>query len=33
MGLKSIHGTYLSDEWKDGANTYLGTTISGYPNL
>ena len=33
MGLKSIHGTYLSDEWKNGANTYLGTTISGYPNL
>ncbi|EME81076.1 uncharacterized protein MYCFIDRAFT_27132 [Pseudocercospora fijiensis CIRAD86] len=33
MGLKSINGTYLSDEWKDGANTYLGTTISGYPNL
>lgn len=33
MGLKSIHGTYLSDEWKDGANTFLGTTISGYPNL
>lgn len=33
MGLKSINGTYLADEWKDGANTYLGTTISGYPNL
>lgn len=33
MGLKSINGTYLQDEWKDGANTYLGTTISGYPNL
>jgi hypothetical protein len=33
MGLKSINGTYLADEWKASANTYLGTTISGYPNL
>lgn len=33
MGLKSIHGTFLKDEWKEGAHTYLGTTISGYPNL
>lgn len=29
MGLKSMHGTYLKDEWKAAANTYLGTTISG----
>jgi cation diffusion facilitator CzcD-associated flavoprotein CzcO len=33
MGLKSINGTYLQDEWKAAANTYLGTTISGYPNM
>jgi hypothetical protein len=33
MGLKSINGTYLKDEWKSSANTYLGTTISGYPNM
>ena len=33
MGLKSINGTYLQDEWKSAANTYLGTTISGYPNM
>lgn len=33
MGLKSIHGTYLGDEWKSAAQTYLGTTISGYPNM
>ncbi len=33
MGLKSINGTYLADEWKSSANTYLGTTISGYPNM
>lgn len=31
MGLKSINGTYLQDEWKASANTYLGTTISGKP--
>ena len=33
MGLKSITGTYLKDEWKASANTYLGTTIHGYPNM
>ncbi|RFU25210.1 hypothetical protein B7463_g11132, partial [Scytalidium lignicola] len=33
MGLKNIHGTAVRDEWKQAANTYLGTTISGYPNL
>jgi len=33
MGLKSINGTTLNDEWKSAANTYLGTTISGYPNM
>jgi cation diffusion facilitator CzcD-associated flavoprotein CzcO len=33
MGLKSIHGTTLQDEWKSAANTYLGTTVSGYPNM
>lgn len=33
MGLKSINGTYLQDEWKNAANTYLGTTIAGYPNM
>jgi len=33
MGLKSINGTYLKDEWKAAANTFLGTTISGYPNM
>jgi len=33
MGLKSIHGTTLQDEWKKAAYTYLGTTISGYPNM
>ncbi|KIW29677.1 uncharacterized protein PV07_05473 [Cladophialophora immunda] len=33
MGLKSINGTTLHDEWKEAAYTYLGTTISGYPNM
>ncbi|KAL3421931.1 HK97 family phage prohead protease [Phlyctema vagabunda] len=33
MGLKSIHGTTLKDEWKKAATTYLGTTVSGYPNM
>ncbi|ROV98801.1 hypothetical protein VPNG_08379 [Cytospora leucostoma] len=33
MGLKSIHSTELSTEWLAAANTYLGTTVSGYPNM
>ncbi|GAD96066.1 steroid monooxygenase (CpmA), putative [Paecilomyces variotii No. 5] len=33
MGLRSINGTNLEDEWKAGAYTYLGTTVSGYPNM
>jgi|SRR5688572_3288410 hypothetical protein len=33
LGLKSIHGTELQKEWIPGAKTYLGTTVSGYPNM
>jgi cation diffusion facilitator CzcD-associated flavoprotein CzcO len=33
MGLKSINNTNLHDEWKAAANTYLGMTVSGYPNM
>ncbi|OJJ34693.1 hypothetical protein ASPWEDRAFT_39769 [Aspergillus wentii DTO 134E9] len=33
MGLKSIKGTTLQNEWKTGLNTYLGTTVHGYPNM
>ena len=33
MGLRSVKGTDLGDEWKAAANTYLGTTVSGYPNM
>lgn len=28
MGLKSVKGTYLKDEWKRAAYTYLGMIIS-----
>ncbi|KAF2098477.1 HK97 family phage prohead protease [Rhizodiscina lignyota] len=33
MGLKSIKDTDLKTEWKSAANTYLGTTVGGYPNM
>ncbi|KAE8151914.1 hypothetical protein BDV25DRAFT_83833 [Aspergillus avenaceus] len=33
MGLQSIHGTALQDEWKPGVFTHLGMTVSGYPNM
>lgn len=33
MGLKSINSTELASEWAVAANTYLGTTVSGYPNM
>ncbi|RDW65757.1 flavin-containing monooxygenase [Aspergillus mulundensis] len=33
LGLKSIDGTSLEEEWAPGAQTYLGTTVSGYPNM
>ncbi|KAL3477429.1 hypothetical protein BJX99DRAFT_257458 [Aspergillus californicus] len=33
MGLRSIHGTPLKEEWKDCVTSYLGVSISGYPNL
>ncbi|CRG86871.1 hypothetical protein PISL3812_03883 [Talaromyces islandicus] len=33
LGLESIQGAKLQDEWISGANTYLGTSISGYPNM
>ncbi|KAI3398944.1 hypothetical protein diail_8267 [Diaporthe ilicicola] len=33
MGLKSILSTELESEWKAAANTYLGLTVSGYPNM
>ncbi|KAI1173983.1 hypothetical protein F4777DRAFT_414431 [Nemania sp. FL0916] len=33
LGLESINGTKLEEEWKDGAKTYLGMTVNGYPNM
>lgn len=33
MGLRSIHDTTLHDEWAKAANTYLGVTVGGYPNM
>jgi hypothetical protein len=33
LGLESIQGAKLHDEWGPGANTYLGTSVSGYPNM
>lgn len=33
LNLESIHGAKLQDEWTSGANTYLGTSVSGYPNM
>jgi hypothetical protein len=33
LGLKSIDGAMLEDQWLPGANTYLGLTVSGYPNM
>jgi hypothetical protein len=33
MGLESIESTELESEWRAAANTYLGLTVSGYPNM
>ncbi|KAL3420368.1 steroid monooxygenase (HK97 family phage prohead protease) [Phlyctema vagabunda] len=33
MGLQSIHGTTLEEDWKASTTAYLGVTISGYPNF
>ncbi|KAI6362902.1 hypothetical protein MCOR25_006051 [Pyricularia grisea] len=33
LGLESITGEKLADQWRDGAKTYLGMTVSGYPNM
>ncbi|KAI1131578.1 hypothetical protein F5Y10DRAFT_286087 [Nemania abortiva] len=33
LGLKSINGTKLNEEWENGAETYLGITVGGYPNM
>lgn len=32
MGLKSRSGVNVRDDWRDQIHTYLGITISDYPN-
>ncbi|KAH6603719.1 steroid monooxygenase [Trichoderma cornu-damae] len=32
-GLESLSNTKLDEEWLSGAHTYLGLTVSGYPNM
>ncbi len=31
--LTGLGGRNLNDDWKDGAEAYYGTTVSGYPNM
>lgn len=33
MGLHNVKGVTLKDQWKKAAQTYLGTTVAGYPNM
>lgn len=33
LGLESVTKTKLEEEWLPGAQTYLGLTVSGYPNM
>jgi hypothetical protein len=33
LGLESVNNTKLDEEWVTGAVTYLGLTVSGYPNM
>ena len=33
MGLRNKDGIELAELWKDGISTYLGITISGFPNF
>ncbi|PTB38004.1 uncharacterized protein TrAFT101_012079 [Trichoderma asperellum] len=33
LGLESLSKTKLDEEWLSGAQTYLGLTVSGYPNM
>ncbi|PYI33518.1 putative steroid monooxygenase [Aspergillus indologenus CBS 114.80] len=33
LGVRSIHGTTLQEDWSHAAETYLGLTVAGYPNL
>jgi cation diffusion facilitator CzcD-associated flavoprotein CzcO len=33
VDIKGVSGESLSDYWNDGAKTYLGMAVSGYPNM
>lgn len=33
MGLKDVDGVDLTEKWKTGTHTYLGMSMSGYPNM
>jgi cation diffusion facilitator CzcD-associated flavoprotein CzcO len=33
LGLKDVNGVRLDKRWKDGMSTYLGMTVSGFPNM
>ncbi len=33
LGIKGRGGRSLTKEWEDGPETYLGLTVSGFPNL
>ena len=33
MGLKALNGETLEKQWQKAAETYLGTTVAGYPNM
>ncbi|KAK7530024.1 hypothetical protein BKA81DRAFT_420963 [Phyllosticta paracitricarpa] len=33
MGLRSVKGKPLKEEWESAAITYLGVTVPGYPNM
>jgi cation diffusion facilitator CzcD-associated flavoprotein CzcO len=33
MGLKDVDGVELSEKWKNGTYSYLGMTLSGFPNM
>ncbi|KAK1254022.1 hypothetical protein MKX08_008017 [Trichoderma sp. CBMAI-0020] len=33
LGLESLSKTKLEEEWVSGAETYLGLTVNGYPNM
>lgn len=33
MGLKDVNGVPLTEKWKNGTWSYLGTTCNGFPNM